>query len=64
MSEIKIKCPRCRGTQFKTPSDDPWPKDRLTCTRCGFSNTYERIVGDDATQAVMDQLSKAFKGFR
>jgi predicted nucleic-acid-binding Zn-ribbon protein len=64
MSNIKIKCPKCRSNEFEVPRTDLRPTDKVKCAKCGFSDTYERIVGPVAKKHVEDELKKAFEGLR
>jgi transposase-like protein len=64
MSTIRFKCPRCGGETFKVPRKDLQSHDRITCDGCGYSDTYERVVGPQAKKIAEDAVRKAFKGLR
>ncbi len=64
MSTIRFKCPRCGGGTFRVLRKDLQSHDRITCDKCGFSDTYERVVGPQAKKIAEGAIRKAFKGFR
>ena len=61
MSNIKFKCPKCGSDEFKLPRSDIRNTDKITCVKCGFRDTYERIVGPQAQKLAEDEFKKEFK---
>ena len=61
MSNITIHCPRCRSTEFNAARKDVQARDRITCAKCGHSDTFENIAGSAAKKYAEDALRKAFK---
>ncbi len=63
MSEIKVKCPKCGGKVFDLPREDVRDHDKITCAKCGFTDTYERIAGPTVDKLMDDAARDIFKGF-
>ena len=61
MSNIELKCPKCGNREFKVPRKDLRTTDKVTCAKCGHSDTYGRIIGTQAKKYAEDALKKAFK---
>ena len=65
MGKIMFKCPKCGAGMFKVPRTDLRLHDKITCEKCGFTDTYERMVGTATQKKIAeDEVRKAFKGLR
>ena len=64
MNNIQFKCPKCSSTEFNVPRKDLRDTDKITCAKCGFTDTYKRIIEPQAQKYAADALAKAFKGLR
>ena len=64
MSDLKFTCPKCRGEVFNVPQKDLKANDKITCAKCGFTDTYERIVTPQAKRYTEDAVKKAFKNLK
>jgi predicted nucleic-acid-binding Zn-ribbon protein len=61
MSEIKFQCPKCGSTEFEVSRRDLRPDDKMTCAKCGATDTYQRLVVDRVRKKAVDAIKKAFK---
>lgn len=61
MSPLQIKCPKCANREFKVPRNNLRDTDKITCAKCGFTGTYAKVLGPQATKYAQDALEKAIK---
>jgi predicted nucleic-acid-binding Zn-ribbon protein len=67
MSNRQIPCPKCGHDTFNLPIPEPKLSDTLTCAKCGFSDSYERLLAPVVQKELNDAavaLTKAFNGFK
>ena len=64
MSDVKFKCPKCGADEFQLPRSDLRPTDKIACVKCGFADSYEKIVAPQALKLVAEKLKKGLKGLK
>ena len=67
MSNTEIHCPKCGHGTFNLPVPEPKLSDNLTCAKCGFADSYERLLApvvQKQLDGAADALTKAFNGFK